>query len=164
VFAVDVGRGQLDWTLRNDPRVDVLEGINARHLDPGHLPARPSLAVVDVSFISLRLVLPAVAGCLARPGEIVALVKPQFEAGRESVGRGGIVRDPAIHRRVLERLAELGDHHGWGIRDVCAAAIRGARGNQEYFIHLDPFGAGLSATDRSARILTATGMRSGADA
>jgi 23S rRNA (cytidine1920-2'-O)/16S rRNA (cytidine1409-2'-O)-methyltransferase len=152
VAALDVGRGQLDWSLRNDPRVIVLEGHNARHLRPEDLPFQPTLAVADVSFISLTLVLPAVAGCLAREGEIVALVKPQFEAGRASVPRGGVVRDPQVHRRVLLDTLGAFRGRGWGVRDVCASALRGADGNREFFVHLRPGGAGRAAPELERRL------------
>jgi 23S rRNA (cytidine1920-2'-O)/16S rRNA (cytidine1409-2'-O)-methyltransferase len=164
VAALDVGRGQLDWTLRTDPRVHVLDGVNARHLRPEILPFQPSLAVVDVSFISLRLVLPPVASCLARPGEIVALVKPQFEAGREAVGRGGIVGDAAEHRRVLDEMIAFAAGQGWGVRDVCAAAVRGAQGNQEYFLHLAAHESGLDAGERRLRAERAVRAASGGGA
>ena len=146
VVALDVGRGQLDWTLRNDPRVVALEGINARQLKPGDLPFEPILAVADVSFISLTTVLPAVVGCLAEGSQIVALIKPQFEAGRASVGRGGIVRDIAVHRRVLERTLASFEGQGWGIHGVCASPLRGADGNREYFVHIRPAVAGLAGS------------------
>jgi 23S rRNA (cytidine1920-2'-O)/16S rRNA (cytidine1409-2'-O)-methyltransferase len=145
VVALDVGRGQLDWSLRKDPRVHVLEGINARHLTPAMLPWAPSLGVVDVSFISLRLVLPAVVECLAPGGELVALVKPQFEVGRGQVGRGGIVRDRTLHARVLVALHAFALARGWGIADACASRLRGAQGNQEYLVHLRPGRPGMEA-------------------
>jgi 23S rRNA (cytidine1920-2'-O)/16S rRNA (cytidine1409-2'-O)-methyltransferase len=136
VLALDVGRGQLDWRLRSDPRVRVLEGINARHLTPDLLPDVPDWAVVDVSFISLELVLPPVAACLGREGTIVALVKPQFEVGKGQVGKGGIVRDRALHDAVLERLTDFVQTRGWRCLGVCPAGLPGAGGNQEYFIHV----------------------------
>jgi len=136
VIALDVGRGQLDWALRNDPRVAVLEGINARHLEPAMLPVTPDLAVVDVSFISLTLVLPAVSRVLAPVAEIVALVKPQFEVGRGAVGRGGIVREPELHRQVVTRVAVHAREIGWAVLGVAACALRGATGNREFFLHL----------------------------
>jgi 23S rRNA (cytidine1920-2'-O)/16S rRNA (cytidine1409-2'-O)-methyltransferase len=156
VVALDVGRGQLDWSLRRDARVRVLEGVNARHLEPGLLPYAPSLAVVDVSFISLKLVLPPVARCLSDAGEIVALVKPQFEVGRSAVGPGGIVRDVRRHREVLQAMAGLAAERRWGVANVCAAAIRGAEGNQEYFIHLLPSGTGIDSGSWSRRVRAAT--------
>ena len=136
VVAVDVGRGQLDWTLRNDPRVVVLEGLNARSLTPAHLPFPVSLATVDVSFIGLHRILPAVTGCLEPSGEIVALVKPQFEVGRGRVGRGGIVRDPSLHLEVLTRVAASARAEGLGVVGACPSRLRGAEGNAEFFLHL----------------------------
>jgi 23S rRNA (cytidine1920-2'-O)/16S rRNA (cytidine1409-2'-O)-methyltransferase len=156
LVALDVGRGQLDWTLRRDPRVRVLEGLNARHLVPALLPFLPYLAVVDVSFISLKLVLPKVVACLADPGEIVALVKPQFEVGRGRVGRGGVVRDLALHRSVLANLGRHAADSGWGPVDLCAAALRGAEGNQEYFLHLAPGSPGLDEAELAQRIASVT--------
>ncbi len=150
VAAVDVGRGQLDWSLRNDPRVVVLEGRNARELAPADLPFVPSLAAIDVSFISLRLVIPAVVRCLAPGGEIVALVKPQFEVGRGLVGRGGVVRDRALHREVLAKLASRAETEGWGLHDVVPSPIRGAEGNVEFFVLLRP-GAPGADHDRATR-------------
>jgi 23S rRNA (cytidine1920-2'-O)/16S rRNA (cytidine1409-2'-O)-methyltransferase len=151
VVALDVGRGQLDWTLRNDPRVVPLEGVNARYLAPDALPFRPTLAVVDVSFISLEQVLPAVADCLEPGGEIVALVKPQFEVGRARVGRGGIVRDPALHREVLLRIAAFATGRGWGVRGVARSVVRGATGNVEFFLHMTPGVPGLAEDEIRAR-------------
>ncbi len=147
VLAVDVGRGQLDWSLRSDPRVQPIEGINARYLTPDVLPGIPSFAVVDVSFISLRLVLPAVAACLAPQGEIVALVKPQFEVDREQVGRKGIVRDPLLHRRVLIGLGNFAAEQGWSVGHVLPSGLRGAQGNQEFFLHLNVPGERDSAPE-----------------
>jgi len=137
VIALDVGKGQLDWTLRTDPRVVPIEGVNARHLRPGDLPFVPSLATVDVSFISLDRVLPAVVACLADgSGELVALVKPQFEVGRGQVGRGGIVRDPALHRAVLIRITRTAGSAGWHVRGILASPLLGAEGNREFLLHL----------------------------
>lgn len=139
VHAIDVGRGQLAEALRRDPRVQSRERTNARDLSPDLLGESVSLAVVDVSFISLRLVLPPLAGCLAPGGEVVALVKPQFEAGR---GRapGGVVRDPAIHREVLD--AALADVRAAGLvpLGLAASPLVGPAGNREFFVYavLDP--------------------------
>ncbi len=144
VIALDVGRGQLDWGLRNDPRVAVLEGINARNLRCEDLPFRPALAVVDVSFISLELVLPPVAACLQPGGEIVALVKPQFEVGRGRVGRGGIVRDPLRHREVLDRMAAFVRSSGWALSGLRRSPLRGAEGNVEFFLRIALAGPGLT--------------------
>jgi 23S rRNA (cytidine1920-2'-O)/16S rRNA (cytidine1409-2'-O)-methyltransferase len=138
VVALDVGHGQLDWGLRNDPRVVVVEGLNARHLKPEDLAFPPVLVTVDVSFISLLRVLPAIVRCLEPGGEIVALIKPQFEVGRRHVGRGGIVRDPQLHHRTLIDLTAEFLELGWGITGLCASRLRGADGNREFFVHLHP--------------------------
>ncbi len=150
VIALDVGRGQLDWGLRNDPRVVVFEGKNARYLEAHELEYAPELAVIDVSFISLKLVLPAVVRCLAPRGEILALVKPQFEVGRGKVERGGIVRDTALHVEVLTALATFAVESGWGVHGICPSGLRGARGNQEFFILIRPGLPGLSDAEIAA--------------
>lgn len=157
VIALDVGRGQLDWTIRTDPRVTVMEGVNARHLAPSDLPFTPDLAVIDVSFISLVLILPAVFRCLPDHGRVVALVKPQFEAGRGKVGKGGIVRNRAVHREVLTRIAAFAGENRWGIRSIAVSSIRGAEGNVEFFISLCAGSAGLApdAVDRLIGQVTA---------
>lgn len=146
VIALDVGRGQLDWSLRNDERVTPLEGVNARYLDRVGLPFVPSLAVVDVAFISLALVLPPVVGSLAAPGtvDLVALIKPQFEVGRGRVGRGGIVRDPQDHREVVRRIVVFCRERDWGVAGVIASPISGADGNREFLVHVAPRSDGLS--------------------
>lgn len=134
VYAIDVGTGQLDWRLRTDPRVVVMEGVNARYLRPGDLPEPVDLAVIDVSFISLIKVLPAVRDLLKPGGRVIALVKPQFEAGREQVGRRGVVRDPKVHRAVLRQvLLALGP---LGLRPggLTPSPIRGPEGNIEYLV------------------------------
>lgn len=136
VFAVDVGYGQLAWPLRQDPRVVVMERTNVRRLTPADLPEPPDLAAVDVSFISLRLVLPVLRALLRDPAEVVALVKPQFEAGPERVGKGGIVRDPGVHHQVLRDVAAAARDLGWGVGGACASPIRGADGNREFFLWL----------------------------
>lgn len=130
VYAVDVGYGQLDWRLRSDPRVVVMERTNARYLTS--LPEPVDLATVDASFISLRLIIPPVARLLKEGGRMVVLIKPQFEAGREQVGKGGVVRNPDVHRAVLRGLAEWGDREGYGFRKVVASPIRGPAGNVEF--------------------------------
>ena len=140
VYAVDVGAGQLDDKLRRDERVVVMENTNARGLDPRIFGDKPSLAVVDVAFISLEKVLPAVFGVLERVGETIALVKPQFEAGREAVGKGGVVRDPAQHRVVVTRLARYSILRGWHVLGVTASPLRGPKGNREFFLHLSTRG------------------------
>ena len=138
VVALDVGHGQLDWSLRNDPRVVVLEGINARLLVPGDLPCTPSLATIDVSFISLRQVLLPACACLSPGADVVALVKPQFEVGRGRVGKGGIVRDPALWDEVLDGLTAFSVEHGLGPAGIVRSALPGAEGNVEFFLHLRP--------------------------
>ncbi|HMO03618.1 MAG TPA: TlyA family RNA methyltransferase [Kiritimatiellia bacterium] len=133
VYALDVGHGQLHWKLRNDPRVVVHEGINARQLDPALFTEPPTLAVVDVSFISLTLILPALCGILARPAELVTLIKPQFEAGREQVGKNGVVRDPAVHQEVIDRIKRFGEGQlGLVWSGLCESAIKGPAGNTEF--------------------------------
>jgi 23S rRNA (cytidine1920-2'-O)/16S rRNA (cytidine1409-2'-O)-methyltransferase len=134
VIAVDVGYGQLAWSLRQDPRVTVLERVNIRHLD--RLPTPADLAVIDVSFISLRLVLPRVRELLSPPGDVVALVKPQFEVGKGAVGKGGIVRDPEQHRRVLRELRQFAEENGYLIAGEIPSPILGAKGNREFLLHL----------------------------
>jgi 23S rRNA (cytidine1920-2'-O)/16S rRNA (cytidine1409-2'-O)-methyltransferase len=140
VYAVDVGTGQLDARLRRDPRVVVMEQTNARSLDPRVFAEQPSLAVVDVSFISLEKVLPAVFGVLSPRAEVIMLVKPQFEVGREHVGKGGVVRDPALHRHVVGRLARYTVLRGWHVLGVTASPLRGPKGNREFFLHVSSHG------------------------
>jgi 23S rRNA (cytidine1920-2'-O)/16S rRNA (cytidine1409-2'-O)-methyltransferase len=134
VYAIDVGYGQLAWRLRQDPRVIVMERVNARYLEG--LPEPVDLATVDVSFISLELVLPAIIGFLKSNGDIVALIKPQFEAGRKQVGKGGIVRDPAVHRAVLRKVLLWAEEHGLKVRGLIASPLKGAAGNVEFLAHL----------------------------
>jgi len=133
VYAVDVGRSQLHSRLAADPRVVILDGCNARHLEAGDLPETPNLAVTDVSFISLRLILPAIDRLLPPGGETVALIKPQFEAGRGEVGKGGVVRDPALRQAIIERIREFGETAlAWEWRGICQSPIRGPAGNVEF--------------------------------
>ena len=131
VAALDVGRGQLDWKLRTDPRVTVLEGVNARHLGPGDLPFAVDLACVDVSFISLELVVPAVVPHLKPGATLICLVKPQFEAGRDQVGSGGVVRDEAVRRRVVDATVAALATLGLELVGVVPSPIRGPKGNLE---------------------------------
>jgi len=136
VVALDVGHGQLDWRLRNDPRVIVREAVNARHLTPADVPGPFDLVTIDVSFISLRHILPVVPPLLAPGADVVALVKPQFEAGRALVQRGGLVRDPDVHRRVVEEVASAARAVGLQPGPVTPSPITGATGNQEFLLHL----------------------------
>jgi 23S rRNA (cytidine1920-2'-O)/16S rRNA (cytidine1409-2'-O)-methyltransferase len=153
VVALDVGRGQLVESLRRDPRVTSMERTNARHLTATALPAPVDLAVIDVSFISLTKVLGPVASALAPNGRIVALVKPQFEAGRGRTDRG-VVRDPAIHREVLERVVAGATALGLGTRDVIASPILGPEGNREFLALLAP---GPGCAEIGERIVEVTG-------
>jgi 23S rRNA (cytidine1920-2'-O)/16S rRNA (cytidine1409-2'-O)-methyltransferase len=137
VVALDVGHGQLDWKLRNDPRVVVIEHFNARHLTPADLPGPVDIAVIDVSFISLRQILPAVARVLRAGADLVALVKPQFEAGREEVHKG-IIRDPSVHDRVLAEVTTAGAEVGLTRVGSTPSPITGQKGNVEFLLHLRP--------------------------
>lgn len=132
VYAVDVGYGQLAWKLRNDPRVICLEKTNARYLNREQVPEELDFASVDVSFISLKLILPSLTALLRDGGQIVSLVKPQFEAGREKVGKKGVVRDPAVHLEVLEHFLEHAAEAGLTVRGLTYSPIRGPEGNIEY--------------------------------
>lgn len=134
VYAVDVGYGQLAWKLRQDPRVVVMDRINVRVLDG--LPEPVDLATIDTSFISLTLILPTAKRILKPDGEAIALIKPQFEAGRDQVGKGGIVRDPRVHRQVLESISQYAIEEKWQIRGLARSPIQGQDGNVEFFIWL----------------------------
>jgi 23S rRNA (cytidine1920-2'-O)/16S rRNA (cytidine1409-2'-O)-methyltransferase len=134
VVALDVGHGQLDWRLRNDPRVVVIEHFNARRLSPADLPAPVGIVTVDVSFISLRHILPVIPPVLETGGDIVALVKPQFEAGRSEV-RDGIIKDPAVHARVVEEVTAAGAEVGLRRVDVIPSPVTGQKGNVEFLLH-----------------------------
>jgi 23S rRNA (cytidine1920-2'-O)/16S rRNA (cytidine1409-2'-O)-methyltransferase len=134
VYAIDVGYGQLAWKLRNDPRVIVMDRVNIRLFDA--LPEPIDLAVMDVSFISLSLVFPVARRLLNPRGEIISLVKPQFEAGRGQVGKGGIVRDARVHRAVLEKIVRDARANDLRVRGICRSPITGADGNVEFFIYL----------------------------
>ena len=134
VYALDVGRGQLDYRLRRDPRVTVIEKCNARY--PFDLPEAVDLATIDVSFISLTLVIPSVLQHLREGCYVAALVKPQFEARREEVGRGGVIKDPAVHARVLGHCIAWAVDQGLRVRDLCASPILGDAGNREFFLLL----------------------------
>lgn len=162
VCAVDVGYGQLAWRLRNDPRVRVMERCNVRHLSAAHLPddlpGPVSLVVADLSFISLRLVLPALARISAADPDHLLLVKPQFEVGRDQVGKGGVVRDPASWKRALREVAESAAEHGLHPAGACVSPERGPAGNVEFFWWLrvdgevDPEAAATAAVDDAVRL------------
>jgi len=136
VFAVDVGYGQLAWPLRQDPRVVNLERCNIRTLTPDLLPETPTLAVIDAAFISLTLVVPKVLSLIAPQGTVVALIKPQFEVGKGKVGKGGVVRDPALHVEVVERLCTQAGEWKVEVRGVIESPLLGPKGNKEFFFYL----------------------------
>lgn len=151
VYAVDVGYGQLAWSLRRDPRVVVRERVNARYLGPEDVPEPVDVITVDVSFISLAKVLPALKQRLRDGGDILALVKPQFEAGPERVGRGGIVRDPAVHREVLGRVCVEAVSLGLEVLGLTHSPVKGDKGNMEFFVHLrKPLKEGAAGTPPDA--------------
>jgi 23S rRNA (cytidine1920-2'-O)/16S rRNA (cytidine1409-2'-O)-methyltransferase len=137
VWAVDVGHGQLDWKLRNDPRIVVREGVNARYLRPEEFPQKFDLAVCDASFISTTLLLPAIQPLLARHGAMVILVKPQFEVQRGEVGRGGIVREPELHRAACDRVRDCVEALGFQAQ-IIESPILGAEGNREFLLYATP--------------------------
>jgi 23S rRNA (cytidine1920-2'-O)/16S rRNA (cytidine1409-2'-O)-methyltransferase len=136
VIALDVGHNQLDWKLRSDPRVVVREGVNARALSSADVPHAVSLVTIDVAFISLRHILPALPPFLESGADVIALVKPQFEAGRGEVGKGGIVSDPAVHDAVIAQVTAAAEALGWSRLALAPSVITGATGNQEFFLHL----------------------------
>ena len=137
VFSVDVGTNQLAWKLRNDPRVVSMEQFNFRYAEPDDFEATPNFASIDVSFISLDLILPALHRILAENGQVVALVKPQFEAGREQIGKNGIIKDPKIHLAVLEKVAAFAGTHGFAVMGVDYSPIQGGHGNIEFLMYLE---------------------------
>lgn len=144
VHAVDVGYGQLDWRLRTDDRVVVYERTNARHLQPQDLPERAHVLTVDASFISLRLLLPALVPLLAPQADVITLVKPQFEVGKEQVGKGGVVRDPQLHGQALADVLTAAQVCGLGVRGGIASPLLGPKGNREFLVYY-----GLGATMRT---------------
>ena len=138
VYAVDVGYGQLAWRLRQNPRVVVIERCNARYLDRARVPEPIDLATIDVSFISLTLILPAVRRCLKDKGQVVALLKPQFEVGKGKVGKGGIVRDESLRREAVQKVRAAVEAQQWKWRGELLSPIAGQKGNVEYLIRLCP--------------------------
>lgn len=152
VYAVDVGRGQLAWKLRSDPRVVCLERTNARYLSREQIPEELAFASVDVSFISLKLILPPLAALLREGGQAVSLVKPQFEAGREKVGKKGVVRDPAVHLEVLERWLDHAREAGLTPMGLTYSPIRGPEGNIEYLGFLQKGGGTAPEFDLKALV------------
>ncbi len=136
VFAIDVGYGQLDWKIRSDPRVIVMERTNVRYVTPEDLGEPLDLSVVDVSFISLRIVLPVIKTFLKHTGQVLCLIKPQFEAGKEKVGKKGVVRDPEVHREVLDDFVALTQEIGFTILGMTFSPVKGPEGNIEFLAHL----------------------------
>lgn len=136
VYAVDVGYGQLDWKLRNDTRVTVMERTNARYLTPDMFPEKPEITVMDVSFISIRLILPVAAGIMGDDGIFYTLIKPQFEAGRDRVGKKGVVRDPLVHQEVLEDIIRFSETFGWRVVRMDFSPITGPEGNIEFLAEI----------------------------
>jgi 23S rRNA (cytidine1920-2'-O)/16S rRNA (cytidine1409-2'-O)-methyltransferase len=136
VIAVDVGYGQFDWKLRNDPRVRLLEKTNIRYLKPEDLGESTDGAAIDVSFISLQLIVPAVTALLKPQAVILALIKPQFEVGKGQVGKGGVVRDPTLHRKVIEDVIACFQRNGWTLQGHIPSPVLGPKGNQEFLVYL----------------------------
>ena len=136
VFAIDVGYGQLDWKIRSDPRVVVMERTNIRYVTPEQLGEPLDLSVIDLSFISLKIVLPAIQQLLKPTGQVLCLIKPQFEAGKEKVGKKGVVRDKATHKEVLDHFVELADSLGFKILGLTFSPVKGPEGNIEFLGHL----------------------------
>ena len=137
VFAIDVGYGELNWKIRNDPRVVVMERTNIRYVTPEDIGEPLDLSVIDVSFISLRIVLPAIKNLLKeKQGQVLCLIKPQFEAGRENVGKNGVIRDPAVHKEVLDNIVALAKELGFTILGLTFSPVKGPAGNIEFLGHL----------------------------
>lgn len=156
VYAVDVGRAQLHERLRHDPRVVVLERTNARTLSPRQIPEPCDLAVMDVSFISVRKILPALRSVLTAQAELLVLVKPQFELRRQDVGRGGLVRDPILHARAVREVAAAAVDAGYALRAGCASPVTGSQGNREFFLRLGSAGPGVGPEGIEALALEVT--------
>ena len=155
IWAIDAGHNQLVWKLRQDKRVTALEGLNARYLEAAQFPVLFDLATIDVSFISLKLILPAVARCLKEDGDCIALIKPQFEVGKGEVGKGGIVSDPAKHRRVLQEIKAAAEAIPLSPMQIMDSPILGAEGNREFLIWLkNKDSAGASGIDEQIDHLT----------
>ena len=161
VYAVDVGYGQLAWSLRSDPRVVCMERTNARYLTREQIPDPLNFFSVDVSFISLNLILPALRPLMQETGEGVCLVKPQFEAGKDKVGKKGVVRDPAVHLEVLEHFLEHAAHAGFSVKDITFSPIRGPEGNIEYLGYLSVRQGPAYSGDLSALVSASHGELKG---
>lgn len=155
VFAIDVGYGQLAWAIRNDPRVVCMERTNIRYVTPEQLGEPLDLSVVDVSFISLRIVLPAIRALLKPTGQIVCLIKPQFEAGKDKVGKKGVVRDPKVHEEVLNGFLALAAELGMTVRNLTFSPVKGPEGNIEFLGHLSMLPEGAIVPDVPALVAAA---------
>ncbi len=155
VFAIDVGYGQLAWSIRTDPRVVCMERTNIRYVTPEDLGEPLDLSVIDVSFISLKIVLPAVKALLKPTGQIVCLIKPQFEAGKDKVGKKGVVRDPAVHTEVLENFLELAKQQELTVRNLTFSPVKGPEGNIEFLGHLSMLPEGGIEPDVRALVAAA---------
>ncbi len=164
VIAVDVGYGQLAWKLRQDPRVQVLERVNIRYLKCDQLSVKPDFATFDLSFISLRKVLPAVIKCLCAGFEAVALVKPEFEAGRGKVGKGGVVRDERVRREVLEAVWDAVTAAGGDVKGLAVSPARGPKGNVEYLMYFVDGAGGEKTTVAERRLMINRLFNNGNDA
>lgn len=154
VYAIDVGYGQLDWKLRNDPRVTVMERTNARALTKDLFPVQPTLTVMDVSFISIKLILPVAAEIMGPQGRFLTLVKPQFEAGKGQVGKNGVVREKVIHERVLREICAFAPSFGWHVANLTFSPIKGPAGNIEFLADIRP-GEGPMIADEQIAALVA---------
>ena len=155
VFAIDVGYWQLAWSIRTDPRVVCMERTNIRCVTPEQLGTPVQLAVIDVSFISLRIVLPAVKALLSADGQIICLIKPQFEAGKENVGKKGVVRDPAVHQAVLNSFLQLADELQMTVCNLTFSPVKGPEGNIEFLGHLSMLPEGAVIPDTAALVTAA---------
>lgn len=154
VYSVDVGYGQLDWKLRNDDRVVVMEKTNIRYVEPEALEERPSFVSIDVSFISLTTVLPPVKNLMEPTGDLVCLIKPQFEAGREKVGKKGVVRDPKVHAEVIEKVVLFAESIQLKALELEFSPIKGPEGNIEYLVHLQKNDEAFAADAAQERLIT----------
>ncbi len=152
VTAVDVGKGQLDWKIQSDPRVTVMDGVNARYMTPDDFPERFDLCTVDVAFISLTKLLPALPPLIADDGRVIVLVKPQFELSKEEVGKGGIVSEPRLHLKAVRSVIQAGAQEGFAVMNVAASPITGMEGNREFFVLLQKNGSGISAGELDRRV------------
>lgn len=153
VYAIDVGYGQLEWKLRNDPRVTVMERTNARTLVRDQFPVPPTLTVMDVSFISIRLILPVAAAIMGENGRFMTLIKPQFEAGKGQVGKNGVVREKEIHVRVLEEICAFAPSFGWHVSQLTFSPIKGPAGNIEFLAEILPGEGEAPSSDQIVQLV-----------